>query len=122
MTEARENLFTKKPEKVFFQEARDQAQAENKVAVLLKGFDNSEKNMILDDRAMKTKNANKEHTIIVRSMISESLCSQIQQRNLESSLKSAHMFRCRSAQALREFDVDHPRLVSMPHISTVAVL
>ena len=64
---ARENLFTKKAEKVFFQQARDEAEAAGKVAVLLKGFDNHEKNMILDDRAMKIKNANKEHTIIVRS-------------------------------------------------------
>jgi hypothetical protein len=66
-TEARENLFTKKAEKVFFQQARDEAEAVGKVAVLLKGFDNHEKNMILDDRAMKIKNANKEHAIIVRS-------------------------------------------------------
>lgn len=67
--EVRENLFTKKAEKVFFQQARDEAEAAGKVAVLLKGFDNHEKNMILDDRAMKIKNANKEHTIIVRSFI-----------------------------------------------------
>lgn len=63
----RENLFTKKMEKVFFQQARDEADAEGKVAVLLKGFDNHEKNLILDDRAMKIKNATKEHTIIVSS-------------------------------------------------------
>lgn len=62
----RENLFTKKTEKTFFQLARDEADAEGKVAVLLKGFDNSEKNLVLDDRAMKIKNASKEHTIIVR--------------------------------------------------------
>ena len=67
MTEVRENLFTKKAEKVFFQQAREEAEAVGKVAVLLKGFDNHEKNMILDDRAMKIKNANKEHTIIVRA-------------------------------------------------------
>jgi hypothetical protein len=66
MTDVRENLFTKKQEKVFFKEAQDAAAAEGKVAVLLKGFDNSEKNLILDDRAMKIKNATKEHTIIVR--------------------------------------------------------
>lgn len=68
----RENLFTKKTEKTFFQLARDEAEAQGKVAVLLKGFDNSEKNLVLDDRAMKIKNASKEHTIIVR--LSSSVC------------------------------------------------
>lgn len=57
-------MFTKKTEKTFFQLARDEAEAQGKVAVLLKGFDNSEKNLVLDDRAMKIKNASKEHTII----------------------------------------------------------
>jgi hypothetical protein len=62
----RENLFTKKPEKVFFQEAQAEAAEQGKVAVLLKGFDNSEKNMVLDERALKIKQATREHAIIVR--------------------------------------------------------
>lgn len=62
----RENLFTKKAEKVFFQHAADEAKALGKMAVLLKGFDNSEKNLLLDDRAMKIKQASREHTIQVR--------------------------------------------------------
>jgi hypothetical protein len=63
----RENIFNKKPEKVFFKEAADAAAADGKVAVLLKGFDQSEKNMVLDERAMKIKQASREHTIQVRA-------------------------------------------------------
>eukprot|EP01025_Chloroclados_australasicus_P017949 TRINITY_DN19246_c0_g1_i2.p2 TRINITY_DN19246_c0_g1~~TRINITY_DN19246_c0_g1_i2.p2 ORF type:complete len:288 (+),score=32.67 TRINITY_DN19246_c0_g1_i2:113-976(+) len=62
--EPQENLFTKKPEKVFFKQLEDAAAAEGKVGVLLKGFDNHERNMIIDARAYKIKNANREHTII----------------------------------------------------------
>jgi hypothetical protein len=62
----RENLFTKKAEKQFFKEAEDEAAALGKKAVLLKGFDNNEKNMLIDERAYKIKQASREHTIIVR--------------------------------------------------------
>lgn len=62
----RENLFTKKQEKVYFQHAADEAKEQGKMAVLLKGFDNSEKNLLLDERAMKIKQASREHTIQVR--------------------------------------------------------
>lgn len=62
----RENLFTKKAEKEFFKLAEDEAAAQGKKAVLLKGFDNNEKNMLIDERAYKIKQASREHTIIVR--------------------------------------------------------
>ena len=62
----RENLFNKKPEKVFFKAAEEEAAAEGKKAVLLKGFDNNEKNMLIDERAYKIKHANREHTIQVQ--------------------------------------------------------
>jgi hypothetical protein len=62
----RENLFTKKTEKEFFKQAADEAAAQDKMAVLLSGFDRQETNMLLDERAYKIKQANREHTIIVR--------------------------------------------------------
>ena len=62
----RENLFTKKQEKVFFKQAEEEAAAQGQKAVLLKGFDNQEKNMLIDERAYKIKQATREHTIIVR--------------------------------------------------------
>lgn len=61
-----ENLFTKKTEKEFFKEFEDAAVAQGKVAVLLKGFDRAESNLIIDARAYKLKQASREHTIQVR--------------------------------------------------------
>ena len=100
---ARENLFTKKAEKVFFQQARDEAEAAGKVAVLLKGFDNHEKNMILDDGAMKIKNANKEHTIIVCSVFCCRSATRCAARG-----KSARSRRALSAHSAFSFSLAPP--------------
>ena len=63
----RENLFNKKPESEFFKAAADEAAQQDKMCVLLKGFDNNERNMLLDERAFKIKQAKREHTIKVRT-------------------------------------------------------
>ena len=76
--EERENLFTKKQEKVFFRDVEDEANSRGEVAVLLKGFDHGERNLIIDERVYTIKQATREHTIQVRyNCISYSLILRV---------------------------------------------
>lgn len=85
-----ENLFTKKTEKEFFKEFEDAAVAQGKVAVLLKGFDRAESNLIIDARAYKLKQASREHTIQVRvPSLPSILCSPCQPALSEDMARSA---------------------------------
>jgi len=67
--EERENLFTRKTASTFFRAVQSEADSRDEVAVLLKGFDASQRNLILDDSAHKSKQASREHTIQARAPV-----------------------------------------------------